>query len=139
MVFLENILNDCIELIEDVSKKTHTELPIPNFSTHPEMLHYLNELQRLHPNFRFYGENVKIDEFVILEGFLIIADNVKILPFTHIRGPSIINTYAKVKGEIKRSYIGKHTKSTHMSTYIGDSIIGNNCNFGAGTKCQSKI
>ena len=34
--------------------------------------------------------------------------------------------------EIKNSILNKGTKVPHLS-YVGDSIIGENCNFGAGT------
>lgn len=120
-------------LIEEINNRENINLPKPNFKEFPQILTYLDELQRKYPNFIYYGNNTRIKEYVVIEGFVIACDNVEILPFTHIRGPLIINSNSKIKGEIKRSYIGKHTNSVHMSNYIGDSIVGDNCNFGAGT------
>ena len=86
-----------------------------------------------------------------IEGKVIIGDNVRVLENAVIRGPayigpgSIIGTNALVRDyshigadcvigystEVKGSYIGDGCW-TH-SSYIGDSIIGKGCSFGAGT------
>jgi NDP-sugar pyrophosphorylase family protein len=134
MSFLEQILCDCRILINETSIKENIVIPEPNFQSFPELLTYLELLEKLYPNLQSYGLENKRAENTLIEGLIITGDNVEIHPFTHIRGPVIINSFSKVKGEIKKSYIGKRTNSSHMSNYIGDSIIGNNCNLGAGTK-----
>jgi UDP-N-acetylglucosamine diphosphorylase/glucosamine-1-phosphate N-acetyltransferase len=92
-----------------------------------------------------------VSEKATIEGRVIISDNVRILENAVIRGPayigpgSIIGNNALVRDyshigadcvigystEVKGSYIGDGCW-TH-SSYIGDSIIGKGCSFGAGT------
>ncbi len=63
-----------------------------------------------------------------------IGENVSIGPFAHIRPESNICDHSKIGNfvEIKKSSIGEGTKINHLS-YVGDSILGNNINIGAGT------
>lgn len=63
----------------------------------------------------------------------IIEDNVKIGPFVHIRPNSVIKSGVKIGDfvEIKNSEIGERTAVSHL-TYIGDSEVGSNVNFGCG-------
>jgi UDP-N-acetylglucosamine diphosphorylase/glucosamine-1-phosphate N-acetyltransferase len=92
-----------------------------------------------------------ISEKATVEGKVIISDNARVLENAVIRGPvyvgpgSIIGNNALVRDcshigancvigystEVKGSYIGDCCW-TH-SSYIGDSIIGKSCSFGAGT------
>ncbi len=86
-----------------------------------------------------------------IEGKVIIGDNVRVLENAAVRGPayigpnSIIGTNALVRDyshigadcvvgystEVKGSYISDGC--WFHSSYVGDSIIGKNCSFGAGT------
>jgi UDP-N-acetylglucosamine diphosphorylase / glucose-1-phosphate thymidylyltransferase / UDP-N-acetylgalactosamine diphosphorylase / glucosamine-1-phosphate N-acetyltransferase / galactosamine-1-phosphate N-acetyltransferase len=63
-----------------------------------------------------------------------IGKNCQISKNCHLRGPVSIGDNCKIGNsvEIKNSIIGDGTRIPHLS-YIGDSIIGNNCNLGAGT------
>src|SRR5712692_446810 len=63
-----------------------------------------------------------------------IADEARIGPFTHLRPASVIGTRAKVGNfvEMKKTVLGTGSKSMHL-TYLGDAIIGENVNIGAGT------
>lgn len=62
-----------------------------------------------------------------------IGSNVTVGPYAHIRERSIIGNNARVGNfiEIKKSTIGNDTKAAHLS-YIGDSEVGQNVNFGCG-------
>lgn len=62
-----------------------------------------------------------------------IGNNVKIGPFVHIRPDSIIKDGVKIGDfvEIKNSIIGENTAVAHL-TYIGDSDVGKQVNFGCG-------
>lgn len=62
-----------------------------------------------------------------------IENNVKIGPFCHIRPNSKILNQTKIGDfvEIKNSTIGEGTSVSHL-TYIGDSDVGKNVNFGCG-------
>ena len=84
---------------------------------------------------------VKISEGSIIragsyiEGPCIIGKNCRIGPHAYIRGPTSIGDDCHIGHctEIKNSIIMAGTKIPHFN-YLGDSVIGSNCNFGAGTK-----
>jgi bifunctional UDP-N-acetylglucosamine pyrophosphorylase / glucosamine-1-phosphate N-acetyltransferase len=63
-----------------------------------------------------------------------IEDRATIGPFAHLRPLTEIKTKAKIGNfvEVKKSVIGRGTKANHL-TYIGDSIVGEETNIGAGT------
>jgi len=63
-----------------------------------------------------------------------IEDEVTIGPFAHLRPLSEVKTRAKIGNfvEVKKSIIGKGSKANHMA-YIGDSLVGEEVNIGAGT------
>lgn len=64
----------------------------------------------------------------------IVKDKVTIGPNAHLRPESIIENNAKIGNfvEVKKSKVGENSKVSHMS-YIGDGVIGKNCNIGCGT------
>lgn len=68
-----------------------------------------------------------------LQGPIYIGKNSQIGPSAYIRGPVSIgdNCYIGQAVEIKNSIIGDGSRISHLS-YVGDSIIGENCNLGAG-------
>ena len=97
------------------------------------------------------GKNVVINPYVIIGPKVKIGNNVKINSFSHLENCKIENLvelgpYARIrpgtvlkKGskvgnfvEIKKSIIGSKSKVNHLS-YIGDSLLGNLVNIGAGT------
>ena len=97
------------------------------------------------------GKNVIIEPYVVIGKKVRIANNVKILAFSHLEGTtvganSIIGPFARLRPgtkiennskvgnfvEIKKSTLKKYSKVNHLS-YIGDSIIGKSTNVGAGT------
>jgi bifunctional UDP-N-acetylglucosamine pyrophosphorylase/glucosamine-1-phosphate N-acetyltransferase len=63
-----------------------------------------------------------------------IEDGVSIGPFAHLRPLTQVKSKAKIGNfvEVKKSVIGKGTKANHLS-YIGDSLVGDGVNIGAGT------
>ena len=63
----------------------------------------------------------------------VIDDGVKIGPFVQIRPGSHIKSHVKIGDfvEVKNSTVGEGTAVAHL-TYIGDSDVGKNCNFGCG-------
>jgi len=85
------------------------------------------------------GENVNIANKAKILSFsylshCTIENNASIGPFAHLRNNVIIEEHASIGNfvEIKGSTIGKHTKAKHLS-YIGDTVIEENTNIGAGT------
>jgi bifunctional UDP-N-acetylglucosamine pyrophosphorylase/glucosamine-1-phosphate N-acetyltransferase len=80
------------------------------------------------------GENTIIKNGAYIEGSVYIGKNCVIGPNCYIHNNCAIEDGVKIgqSVEIKNSIIGKNSKIQHLS-YIGDSIIGENCNVGAGT------
>ena len=62
-----------------------------------------------------------------------IDDGAKIGPFVHIRPNSHIMAKVKIGDfvEVKNSTVGERTSISHL-TYVGDSDVGSNVNFGCG-------
>jgi len=81
------------------------------------------------------GEGSVIKSGTCIEGPCIIGKNCRIGPHAYIRGATSIGDDCHIGhcSEIKNSIIMSGTKIPHFN-YIGDSIIGSGCNFGAGTK-----
>lgn len=80
----------------------------------------------------YIGENVQIDENTVINGPCYIGDNSHIGFNNLLRGPVNLenNTLTGAFCEIKNSIV---QENTHFhSGFIGDSIIGKNCRFGAG-------
>ncbi len=80
------------------------------------------------------GENTIVRSGSYIEGPVYIGKNCRIGPNCYIRPYSCILDKVHIGNsvEIKNSIIMSGTNIPHLS-YIGDSIIGENCNFGAGT------
>ena len=81
------------------------------------------------------GKGTLIRNGSYIEGPVIIGENCDIGPNCFIRPSTAIGNNARVGNavEIKNTIIMEGTHVGHLS-YVGDSIIGRRCNFGAGTK-----
>ena len=99
---------------------------------------------------KYISPSANISERATIEGKVVIGANVRIMENAVIRGPvyigansvignnSLVRDYSHIGAdcvvgystEVKSSYIGDRCWF-HMS-YIGDSIIGDDCSFGAG-------
>ena len=80
------------------------------------------------------GKGTIIKAGAYIEGPVIIGENCTIGPNCFIRASSFIGQGSKIGNavEIKNSIVGPHTSIGHLS-YVGDSVIGDKVNFGAGT------
>jgi len=81
------------------------------------------------------GKGTIIKNGAYIEGPVIIGENCEIGPNCYIRPSTAIGNRAKVGNavEIKNTIMMEGTHVGHLS-YVGDSVIGKRCNFGAGTK-----
>lgn len=81
------------------------------------------------------GEGTIIRNGAYIEGPVMIGKNCDIGPNCYIRPGTSIGDNARIGNavEIKNSIIMQGTHIGHLS-YVGDSVIGERCNFGAGTK-----
>ena len=94
-----------------------------------------------------------VEENVILKGPVFIGKGTKVMSGSYIEGPVVIGTDCKIGPncyirpctsigdechvgnacEIKNSIIMNHSNVPHQN-YVGDSVIGEDCNLGSGTK-----
>lgn len=76
----------------------------------------------------------RIRSGVYIEGPVVIGEGSDIGPNCYIRPSTCLGRNVKIGNacEIKNSIIGDGTHAAHLS-YVGDSLIGKNCNLGAGT------
>ncbi|AII60630.1 bifunctional sugar-1-phosphate nucleotidylyltransferase/acetyltransferase [Dehalococcoides mccartyi] len=81
------------------------------------------------------GEGSLVRSGAYIEGPVLIGKNCDIGPNCYIRPSTSIGDNCRVGAsvEIKNSIIMDNTKIPHLN-YVGDSVIGQNCNLGAGTK-----
>ncbi|MBS7257865.1 MULTISPECIES: bifunctional sugar-1-phosphate nucleotidylyltransferase/acetyltransferase [Methanobrevibacter] len=82
----------------------------------------------------FLDEGSVIRAGVYIVGNVYIGKNCDIGPNSYIRGNSYFgdNVHVGNAVEIKNSIIMENTNVSHLS-YVGDSVIGSNCNIAAGT------
>lgn len=80
-------------------------------------------------------EGARIRSGAYIEGPVVIGPDCDIGPNCYIRPYTSLGRGVRVGNavEVKNSIIMDNTHVGHLS-YVGDSIIGSNCNFGAGTK-----
>jgi bifunctional UDP-N-acetylglucosamine pyrophosphorylase/glucosamine-1-phosphate N-acetyltransferase len=96
------------------------------------------------------GRGVQIGQgCVIVDSEL--ADGAKILPYSHLEGARVgpaatVGPFARLRPgaqlaeqahvgnfvELKKTVLGKGSKANHLA-YLGDAVIGEGCNIGAGT------
>ena len=83
----------------------------------------------------YLGKDSVIKSGTYIEGPLWIGDNCIIGPNAYLRKGTILcgNNKVGAASEIKNSLLFEGAKTPHHN-YVGDSIIGKNCNLGSGTK-----
>lgn len=92
----------------------------------------------VHPNVVFgpgvtVGDHCEIKAFTHLEDTVLAAD-VKVGPFARMRGGNDLASGVRIGNfvELKNATLGEGTKAGHL-TYLGDALIGDRVNIGAGT------
>ncbi len=80
------------------------------------------------------GKGSRILPGVVIEGNITIGKNCKIGPNCYLRGTTTIGDHCRIGQavELKNSIIGHGSSVGHLS-YIGDSVLGEQVNLGAGT------
>ncbi len=83
-------------------------------------------------------KSAEIEVGAILKGSIIINENCRIGSYAYLRGPIYLGKSVNIgpSSEIKQSIILNSTSIAHFN-YIGNSIIGNNVNFEAGSICAN--
>ncbi len=75
-----------------------------------------------------------VEPGVVIEGPALIREGAEIGPNAYVRGATLIGPDAEIGHavEVKNSVISRGTSVSHLS-YVGDSVLGRDVNFGAGT------
>jgi bifunctional UDP-N-acetylglucosamine pyrophosphorylase/glucosamine-1-phosphate N-acetyltransferase len=81
------------------------------------------------------GKGSLIRSGAYIEGPVIIGENCDIGPNCYIRPSTALGNRVRIGNavEVKNTVVMEGTHVGHLS-YVGDSVIGRRCNFGAGTK-----
>ena len=82
------------------------------------------------------GKGSVIMEGCQLRGPLVLGEGSVVKMGASIYGATSVGRECKVGGEIKNSIFGDFSNKGHEG-YIGDSVIGEWCNLGAGTSCSN--
>lgn len=84
----------------------------------------------------YIGKNAQVMEGSMLRGPLAVCDNAKIKMSAKIYGSCTFGPFCKVGGEIDNSVIFGYSNKAHDG-YLGNAVIGEWCNIGAGTNCSN--
>jgi UDP-N-acetylglucosamine diphosphorylase / glucose-1-phosphate thymidylyltransferase / UDP-N-acetylgalactosamine diphosphorylase / glucosamine-1-phosphate N-acetyltransferase / galactosamine-1-phosphate N-acetyltransferase len=81
------------------------------------------------------GKGTVVKAGTYIEGPCVIGKDCRIGPHAYIRGATAIgdNCHIGHSIELKNSIVMNNSNIPHFN-YVGDSVIGSGCNFGAGTK-----
>jgi UDP-N-acetylglucosamine diphosphorylase/glucosamine-1-phosphate N-acetyltransferase len=84
----------------------------------------------------YIGSGVEIGEGSIIRGATAICEGSALNMGTRIRGESTIGPYSKVGGEISNSVVFGYSSKAHDG-FLGNSVIGEWCNLGAGSSASN--
>ncbi len=84
----------------------------------------------------YIGKNAQIMEGAVIRGPVTIGEGTIVKMGAKIYGPTAIGPDCRVGGEIKEVVILGHSNKAHDG-YLGNSIIGEWCNLGAGTSVSN--
>ena len=80
----------------------------------------------------YIGKNAEIEEGSLLRGPISIGEGSRVKMGTRIYGATTLGPNCLVGGEIKNAILMANSNKAHDG-YLGDSVIGEWCNLGAGT------
>jgi UDP-N-acetylglucosamine diphosphorylase/glucosamine-1-phosphate N-acetyltransferase len=84
----------------------------------------------------YLGKNSVIQEGVVIRGSFALCENAQINMGARIRGDTTVGPYSKVGGEVSNSVIFGNSNKAHDG-YLGNSVLGEWCNLGAGTNSSN--
>ncbi len=84
----------------------------------------------------YIGKNALIMEGCHIRGPFALGEGAVVKMGTRIYGATTIGPFSMVGGEINNSVIFGYSNKAHDG-YIGDSVLGEWCNWGAGTTCSN--
>ncbi|WP_276366356.1 GlmU family protein [Chryseolinea sp. H1M3-3] len=84
----------------------------------------------------YLGKNSVVQEGVVIRGSFALCDNAQVNMGAKIRGDTTIGPYCKIGGEVSNSVIFGNSNKAHDG-YLGNSVLGEWCNLGAGTNTSN--
>lgn len=84
----------------------------------------------------YIGKNAKIMEGCLIRGGLALCEGAILNMGSKIYGATTIGPYCKVGGEVNNSILFAYSNKTHDG-FLGNSVLGEWCNLGAGTNSSN--
>lgn len=84
----------------------------------------------------YLGKNSIIQEGVVIRGSFALCENAQINMGAKLRGDTTVGPYSKIGGEVSNSVIFGNSNKSHDG-YLGNSVLGEWCNLGAGTNSSN--
>lgn len=84
----------------------------------------------------YVGRNAQIMEGALIHGAHAICEGATVQMGARLRGDSTIGPYCKVGGEVSNSVLQGFSNKSHDG-FLGNSVIGEWCNLGAGSTCSN--
>lgn len=83
----------------------------------------------------YIAEGAEVGPYALLDGPVYLSQGAVVGHAAYLRGPVVLGPGAKVlhSSEVKRSILLAGAKAPHFN-YVGDSVVGNHVNLGAGVK-----
>lgn len=92
----------------------------------------------VHPELISIGRHSIIEPGAYIQGPCVIGAHCQIRHGAYLRGGVIMGNHCVIghNTEVKNTILLNHAKAPHFN-YVGDSILGNHVNLGAGVKCAN--
>lgn len=84
----------------------------------------------------YIGKNAEVMEGCMIRGPLSLGEGAVLKMGAKVYGASTLGPYSKVGGEIKNVVFQANSNKGHDG-YLGNSVLGEWCNLGAGTSCSN--
>jgi UDP-N-acetylglucosamine diphosphorylase/glucosamine-1-phosphate N-acetyltransferase len=84
----------------------------------------------------YIGKDAEVMEGSIIRGPFALGEHSTLKMGAKIYGPTTIGPFSKVGGEVNNSIIMGYSNKAHDG-FLGNSVIGEWCNLGAGTNCSN--
>ena len=84
----------------------------------------------------YLGKNSIVQEGVVIRGSFALGENAQINMGAKLRGDTTVGPFSKVGGEVSNCVFFGNSNKAHDG-YLGNSVIGEWCNLGAGTNSSN--
>ena len=137
---LLRLLNSGIALDVELLTRHRKSMPIPKsvvrIGTHPIFISKGASLQACTLNASagpiYIGEQAEVQEGAHIRGPFMLGHHSVVTMGARVYGPTAVGECCLIGGEVKRSLLFPYSNKAHDG-YMGDSVIGSWCNWGAGT------